>query len=58
MKKIYCTPTLDVVELKYSSPILTGSKPMLNGILFDPLDEGVGEVDVQNEEMDEDDEVL
>ena len=57
MKKIYCTPTLDVVELKYSSPILTGSKPVLNGILFNSLDEG-GEVEVQDDDMDEDDEVL
>lgn len=56
MKKIYSTPTLDVVELKYSSPILTGSKPILNGILFNTPDEG--EVEVQDEEMDEDDEVL
>lgn len=58
MKKIYSVPTLDVVELNYSSPILAGSAKgsVLKGILFEPNDEGV--IEVQDEDMDEDDEVL
>ena len=57
MKKTYIVPTLDVVELNYSSPILAGSAKSYRGIVFDTLpDEGT--VDPVDEDMEDDDEIL
>jgi len=40
MKKIYMSPTMDVIELKHQQTLLAGSVPGFDGALDDTGDDG------------------